>query len=670
MIHIVGEQNTPEYAAALALREMIVRAWPGTVDNQAHDVKIVVGAKCHGQDVRDIDILLLASFGPGLEYTPFLSFDVNGRRYTPRSVGVRSLCLVVEVKDHSPESVRFSGTSAEVHYQGKWHDASWQNERQIYAVKNYLKSQGVHPPYVTGLLWLRNVPNTTLPPRPHPILGAPITWELVLNVVAQLAPPRLEGERWTLAAGHDPLAFVRVAEVFTKTLIPTRLDRQRMERINKQTATLSAVEHGIGEKLVIFRGRGGTGKTMRLLQLANRLCDEQGARILILTYNKALVADIRRLLTILGIGDDITGQAIHIQTVHSFVHVVLKGLEIVDPSMDFLRDYEALKDQSLEYLRTGALVAADVEGMVAANVEAFRWDYVFVDEGQDWPTNERDLLLMLYPHTRIVVADGIEQLIRRYAPADWRGAVKPNERRIVPLQISLRMKAGLARFVSAMARHMGLLSMSWEPNEEIPGGRVIIVDGPYLSDRSLHDQLLKDNANDGNAPVDMLFCVPPQLVLHRQDGSPSQSVAAVRFADWGFPTWDGASANDRDTYPTQVDQLRIVQYESCRGLEGWIVVNLGLDTFYDTKYAGFQDLPDTSIEQVPGAFQGDTLPAQQFAARWLCMPLTRAMDTLVIQLDREYSPLRYAIEAATKECGDYVQWIRTVSTGPQAMTAI
>ena len=88
MIHIVGEQNTPEYTAALALREMIARAWPDAVDNQAHDVKIVVGAKCHGQDVRDIDILLLANFGPGLEYTPFLSFDVHGRRHTPRSVEV------------------------------------------------------------------------------------------------------------------------------------------------------------------------------------------------------------------------------------------------------------------------------------------------------------------------------------------------------------------------------------------------------------------------------------------------------------------------------------------------------------------------------------------------------------------------------------------------------
>src|SRR5205085_8280587 len=103
------------------------------------------------------------------------------------------------------------------------------------------------------------------------------------------------------------------------------LDRQRMERINQQTADLTPIANEVGHKLVILRGRGGTGKTMRLLQLADRLAEEQGARVLILTYNRALVADIRRLLTILGIADDISVRAIHIQTVHSFLHAVLRG---------------------------------------------------------------------------------------------------------------------------------------------------------------------------------------------------------------------------------------------------------------------------------------------------------------------------------------------------------
>jgi hypothetical protein len=39
------------------------------------------------------------------------------------------------------------------------------------------------------------------------------------------------------------------------------------------------------------------------------------------------------------------------------------------------------------------------------------------------------------------------------------------------------------------------------------------------------------------------------------------------------------------------------------------------------------------------------------------MPLTRAIDTLVVQISEPYSPVRAALEAATSECRDYVEWL-------------
>lgn len=659
MILVLGPEGTREHDAALALKELIVRSWPAMRDDPTHDVRIVAGAKCHGQRVRDVDILVLASFGPGLEFTPFLPFTLGGGRLLqPKAVTVESLCLVIEVKDHPPDAVRFVGTAVEVRYQQRWHNASEQNDAQMYSVKAYLEQHGIRPPRITPLLWLRNVPGTGLPPRPHPAFGSPVTWDMILNIIAQMTPPDWDGERWVLTAGSDRAALPRAADLFTRVLNATHLDRLRVERITQREVDLAPLRQVVGEKLLMLRGRGGTGKTMRLLQMAADLLQRQGARILILTYNKALVADIRRLLAILGIPDDITGGTIHIQTVHSFLYSVLRGLGILgEGGTQFLERYEQFKDEALEMLRSGAIVPADIEDLLGGDAEAFRWDYVFVDEGQDWPTNERDLLFALYPPEQVVVADGVDQLVRSHTPTDWRAGRTRQHWQVVSLSASLRMKAGLARFVSAVARHLGLLHTEWEPNLALPGGRIIVVDGAYFEDRHLHDALVRRNSEDRNAPVDMLFCVPPSLVL-RASGSPPHSVAADVFTEWGYRVWDGASADVRDSYPTEVDQLRIVQYESCRGLEGWIGVNLGIDTFYTMKLAAAEAAVSAGAG-APGAFTDDRSAAMRFAARWLLIPLTRAIDTLVIQLDDESSPVKTALEAAARECGDYVDWRST-----------
>jgi superfamily II DNA or RNA helicase len=73
----------------------------------------------------------------------------------------------------------------------------------------------------------------------------------------------------------------------------------------------------LGQQLLVFRGRGGSGKTIRLLRLAKDLYDN-GKRVLLLTFNKALVADIRRLLVLLGINNQGFDRGIHISTAHKY----------------------------------------------------------------------------------------------------------------------------------------------------------------------------------------------------------------------------------------------------------------------------------------------------------------------------------------------------------------
>ena len=120
--------------------------------------------------------------------------------------------------------------------------------------------------------------------------------------------------------------------------------------------------------------------------------------------------------------------------------------------------------------------------------------------------------------------------------------------------------------------------------------------------------------------MDALFCVPPDAMV-------KAPVLSERLRKWELSVWDGTSRDVRETFPTTIQEHRVVRYESCRGLEGWTVVCIGLDRFYEhrlhhAKLGQAQDLFDT-----PADF------AHRQAIAWALIPLTRAIDHLVIQLD-------------------------------------
>src|SRR5204863_7926456 len=77
---------------------------------------------------------------------------------------------------------------------------------------------------------------------------------------------------------NDTAIGVKAAlSLFRRTIVPTPLDRKRLELICKKIVIAEAPEYynKLGEQLLIFRGRGGSGKTIRLLQLANHLREER-----------------------------------------------------------------------------------------------------------------------------------------------------------------------------------------------------------------------------------------------------------------------------------------------------------------------------------------------------------------------------------------------------------
>src|SRR6185312_5151032 len=160
------------------------------------------------------------------------------------------------------------------------------------------------------------------------------------------------------------------------------------------------------------------------------------------------------------------------------------------------------------------------------------------------------------------------------------------------------------------------------------------------------ERLMKAHEADGNQPVDTLFCVPPAAVIREE--AVVRSTAAWQLEQWGHAVWDGVSTEVRDSYANSVAQVRVVQYDSCRGLEGWAVVLLGLDELYRYKLASWK--PPSSD------YSDDPAGASKFAARWVMIPVTRAVDTLVIELGPAETPLHHALRRVASQHPDFVEW--------------
>jgi hypothetical protein len=133
----------------------------------------------------------------------------------------------------------------------------------------------------------------------------------------------------------------------------------------------------------------------------------------------------------------------------------------------------------------------------------------------------------------------------------------------------------------------------------------------------------------------------------------SSSLAADALLAHGYQVWDGAIQDIRQDFPRSPEQFRIVQYDSCRGLEGWTVFALRFDDFWAFKIA-------EGLRR--GTASGDLFVtaeevARQHAGRWAMIPMTRAMDTLVINVSPANTPVHAVLRDIAERHRDFVEWV-------------
>jgi hypothetical protein len=657
MIEILGVKEGKEFEAAVHLRKQILAVWPDLAQSADDHVKIFVGLKLYGYRIEDIDLVVIGHFATPRPFdVEYKFYPRDGEPFIPRRAAVKNFILVIEAKSHDATGVKFDDKIASVRYgrggRSVWEPVTEKNRQQMFEFKRYLAEHGASRVYVQDLIYFSGLRESDLPKRPHNCFGVDASFERILNILGQVSAPQHHHRDVLLTFGADDVFDAILSPEFPllQTLEPTPLDRRRMDRIVKAALPETWLDD-FGRKQIVIRGRGGVGKTVILLQMAYRAFDREQLRSLVLTYNKTLVADMRRTMALLGVPRSVEKGGICVDTVHAFIGRLMHGLGIIQNYDRFLESYEDRKNVLLEYICSKALSQSDINDLIARNPADFLWDIVFVDEGQDWPANEIEILRAICTPQRIAVADGVDQFVRS-SVADWSAGLPREQIQPRRLKRCLRMKANLALFVADYAEALGLRDWDLEPNPEANGGRVLIVEGDLARETAIYDQVCADAAKLGNFPVDLLACVPPSLVSHDTGGTsslPGQILAAA-----GRKVWDATSMDVREHFPNDRDALRIVQYDSCRGLEGWTVINYAFDEFWEYKYRQWLSAP-----QEPGnLFDTPEERAGAFASRWAMIPLTRAMDTLVVNVSYQRGAAKDALERIHRKRADFVEWIK------------
>jgi energy-coupling factor transporter ATP-binding protein EcfA2 len=397
----------------------------------------------------------------------------------------------------------------------------------------------------------------------------------------------------------------------------------------------------LGTHEVRLVGRAGSGKSTTLALLARRAVQRDGGRVLFLTYQRVLRGELDHLVRAISGGAGIPADSIVVMTLFEFLLAAFTELGgRVPTTASGEIDYRSLRAalQAFVQERGVAALARDAEALRELYPELFTFDYVFVDEAQDWGDPQRDLLRALFPPERTVIADGLEQFAQRQSRCDWTSGVPRPMRYVRELNRSLRMSANVARFVTAFAGAMGYVDWRIQPHHELVSGRVILAGG-RTERAELVARVLAIARDAGVSPGDCLIASPPRV--SGDSRTPAHETIREELAAMGYAAWDATDEQTR-VLTRQPDEVPLVPYGSLRGLEGWAAVLVGLDRAYENKLRHPNLDPDEA-----------TTP-NDVARNAMLLAATRAAHVLAITIDDEHTPVAKWIEEAARACGEGV----------------
>jgi hypothetical protein len=686
-INIKGDKDTNEYKDALVLKQIFENDF--SKSDTSGEILIISGATLFGQEVKDIDLIVLGNFD---KYSCKIKTKAETGSYQnkeelemkERLVFVNSFCFVIETKRHRAEDIQLNGIQLLVKYNEKLHDVTTQSEKQKYSLSSFIKDRINFSPYVCNFIWFRNINwdsikqllgNNENSLTKHNYLPNSFNLPFLLQLACVQATPYNPKDKDGKLKGYASFKCLKkdqsfdinemssIFELFNKVKQGVgQLTRKKIEQITSKLLDNQQYAQAIGEKFIIISGRAGTGKTIKLLRIACDLAYTKGARCLILTYNHALVSDIKRTLALAEIPDGVDTYTVNITTLHKFFFELLIGFGVVKNEMnpdtdvkyipEYLAKYNEYLKELYEYIDTGLIQDKEIQDLMRSRHDKVAWDYILIDESQDWGEFEKSIIFRIFGKEKVIIADGVDQLVRTQKKCNWVSGLKPdidfkktNEKK------GLRQEVNLVSFINSYANQLGII-WELEPKPELIGGKIIISLKDYS--KELHEREVKRCKEFGNSEYEMMFLVPPNLVTktHGENGESKNFKLHSEFKQMGINIWDSTSKDIRSQYVVDLTQHRLLQYESCRGLEGWTVICLHLDEFIRYKMETF--IEQETNELALGTFEEKR---DNFVYLWSLIPLTRAIDTLIITLKDKDSKVGKALRKVYEQNPDFVQWI-------------
>lgn len=345
---------------------------------------------------------------------------------------------------------------------------------------------------------------------------------------------------------------------------------------------------------------------------------------------------------------------------------------------DLFSQYLVDEQNLINQLRDGRDIAESTEeqrekanDIVKSIKRKVSWSkYVLIDEAQDCANYEKELLLELFGSSNIIIASGgKDQLIRTPIETQWEVSFgnRIDCEKVNLTHVSHRQKGNVIEFINAFSKDYGLDTELSVLDSIKDTGRVIIDMRNGVSANSIPEDIVKNlrlsGSDYGCSDYESMMLLLPNegFTSSHSEGSvvtidkdntiafdgedKSRSLAITLSDDLNLLdcTITGKSQLLKEVGH---DKTRCLLYESCRGLEAWSVLCLGLDTFFDEKQisSASSDYADEAL----GLFKDDEsqrkAQREKYAALWLLMAFTRAMDTLYISFSSVDSAFAKRIE--------------------------
>jgi len=403
IISVIGAKpESEEYQGALKLKEILR---DGLSRNVIGEIILHANVTLMGQTVKDVDLLMMGTL-KNLEI-PLSITNINDE-ISVETVDITSFCTAIEIKSHDISGIIREGTEFYVKYGVNRHSVTTQSNEQKISVMNFYKRMlGGYSPFVTNLIWfsgatpedIKDILKIESKVMPSNVLGNDFNVVELMQLLVWQKKPKLYWGKYHFDSNFEGRSINELRNVFklfakAKTSMG-ELTRSRIEQITSK-AINSSID-GSSDKMTIFRGRAGTGKTVGLIRTAINYVDERDARVLILTYNRALASDIRRLFTLAELPDMFQASCVSINTMQSFFFSLV-NLGLYDGNLigeDYLNNYYTYLTELYEFLSSDTEAKELLFEMLGKNFY-LDWEYCLVDEAQDWTPLERDILLKLF----------------------------------------------------------------------------------------------------------------------------------------------------------------------------------------------------------------------------------------------------------------------------------